>query len=31
MGKVRETANAQEGLSAFLERRKPTFTDPRSD
>jgi len=27
-GRVRKSANAQEGLSAFLERRKPTFTDP---
>ncbi len=27
-GRVRESANAQEGLSAFLERRTPNFTAP---
>jgi enoyl-CoA hydratase/carnithine racemase len=28
-GRVRRSANAQEGLSAFLERRKPNFTAPQ--
>ena len=28
-GRVRESANAQEGLSAFLERRQPTFSEPK--
>jgi 2-(1,2-epoxy-1,2-dihydrophenyl)acetyl-CoA isomerase len=28
-GRVRKSANAQEGLSAFLERRKPSFTEPQ--
>lgn len=27
-GRVRESANAQEGLGAFLEGRKPTFSEP---
>jgi enoyl-CoA hydratase/carnithine racemase len=27
-GRVRESANAQEGLSAFLERRQPSFGEP---
>ncbi|HEY2056047.1 MAG TPA: enoyl-CoA hydratase/isomerase family protein [Solirubrobacterales bacterium] len=28
-GRVRESANAQEGLSAFLERRQAVFTEPQ--